>query len=328
MYHPTARLLTILELLQTHPSLTGAALAQRLEVAPRSVRRYIQLLQDMGMPVEATYGPGGGYRLRPGFKLPPLMFNEDEATAVVLGLLGTTWLELRVPSVAVEGALAKITRVLPVRVRERFNAIAAHMILSPHTQEARPAAALLIDLGDAIRQQQRIALDYRSYHGQATHRSVEPYGLAGWQGRWYLAGYCCLRQDYRLFRLDRMNQVQLLGETFMRDTAFDFAAYVIAQLARSAAGWSIAIEFHAALDAVRQKIPASYGTFEPTAQGTLFQCTFDDLAHMARYLVTLNMPFVVHHPPELRAALLDLAAQLTQIAHGAARTFGAASEQL
>ena len=161
MYHPTTRLLTILELLQSHASLTGAELARRLEVEPRSVRRYIQMLQDMGMPVEATLGPGGGYRLRPGFKLPPLMFSEDEATAIVLGLLGTSWLELGLSALAVEGALAKVTRVLPLRARERLNAVASHLILSPHSQEARPDATLLIDLGDAIRQQRRIALDYR-----------------------------------------------------------------------------------------------------------------------------------------------------------------------
>lgn len=315
MYHPTTRLLTILELLQSNPSLTGAELARRLEVEPRSVRRYVQMLQDMGMPVEATYGPGGGYRLRPGFKLPPLMFSEDEATAIVLGLLGTSWLELGLSAVAVEGALAKVTRVLPVRARERLNAVAAHLILSPHNQETRPAAALLIDLGDAIQQRRRIALDYRSYHGQVTHRSVEPYGIAGWLGRWYLAGYCCLREEYRLFRLDRMEHVQMREETFVRDKTFDYEAYVVEQLARMPTGWRVAVEFQATLYAVQQKIPASYGTFEATPQGALFQCDIDDLALLARYLVALNMPFVVHHPPELRDALLQLAGQIAQAAN-------------
>ena len=318
MYHPTTRLLTILELLQSHASLSGAELARRLEVEPRSVRRYIQMLQDMGMPVEATYGPGGGYRLRPGFKLPPLMFSEDEATAIVLGLLGTSWLELGLSALAVEGALAKVTRVLPVRSRERLKAVAAHLILSPHSREARPDAALLIELGDAIQQRRRIALDYRSYHGQLTHRSVEPYGIAGWLGRWYLAGYCCLRQEYRLFRLDRMDAVQTLEETFVRDKAFDYEAYVVEQLARMPTGWQVAVEFGATLYAVRQKIPASYGTVEATPQGTLFQCDIDDLALLARYLVTLNLPFVVHNPPELRDALLQLAEQITQTANAQA----------
>jgi predicted DNA-binding transcriptional regulator YafY len=132
MYHPTTRLLTILELLQAHPLLSGAELARRLEVEPRSVRRYIQMLQDMGMPVEATYGPGGGYCLRPSFKLPPLLFTEEEATAIALGLLGTAWLEIGMSSVAIEGALAKVARVLPERARERLNAVTTHLMLSPH----------------------------------------------------------------------------------------------------------------------------------------------------------------------------------------------------
>src|SRR3954470_25066833 len=102
MYHPTTRLLTILELLQAYPSLSGEELARRLEVEPRSVRRYILMLQEMGMPVEGSRGPGGGYRLRPGFKLPPLLFTEEEATAIVLGLLGTAWLEVGQASIAVE----------------------------------------------------------------------------------------------------------------------------------------------------------------------------------------------------------------------------------
>ncbi|HEU5089089.1 MAG TPA: HTH domain-containing protein, partial [Roseiflexaceae bacterium] len=114
MYHPTTRLLTILELLQTYATMSGAALARRLEVEPRSVRRYITMLQDMGIPIEAVRGPGGGYQLRPGFKLPPLLFSEEEATAIVLGLLSASWLALGQPSVAVEGALAKVMRVLPI----------------------------------------------------------------------------------------------------------------------------------------------------------------------------------------------------------------------
>src|ERR1700730_8633186 len=140
MYHPTTRLLTILELLQTHPHLSGATLARRPEVEPRSVRRYIIMLQEMGMPVEGVRGPGGGYRLRPGFRLPPLLFTEEEATALVLGLLGAPWLEIDLSSVAVEGALAKVYRVLPIKGRERLQAISSPITLSPHRQEVRPDA--------------------------------------------------------------------------------------------------------------------------------------------------------------------------------------------
>ena len=119
MYHPTSRVLTVLELLQSRPFISGPELAARLEMDVRTVRRYITHLQDVGIPVEANTGRYGGYRLRPGFKLPPLMLTEEEATAIMLGLLGTSWLEIGQSSVAIEGALAKVSRVLPRHARER-----------------------------------------------------------------------------------------------------------------------------------------------------------------------------------------------------------------
>jgi predicted DNA-binding transcriptional regulator YafY len=312
MYHPTTRLLTILELLQAHPALSGAALARRLEVEPRSVRRYIQMLQDMGMPIEAVRGPGGGYRLRPGFKLPPLLFTEAEATAIVLGLLGSSWLELGLPAMSTEGALAKVFRVLPLRARERLNAVSSNLVFSPQEQEARPDATLLIGLSEAIQQRQRILIDYLAQTDQVTQRTVEPYGLAAWWGRWYLVGYCCLRQGYRVFRLDRVQQVQFLTATFERPEDFDCTAYMIEHLAKASAHWQIEVEFQATLDQVQQKIPASYGALIATAAGVRFEYQYGDLRSTALYLLGLNLPFVVHQPPELRAVLLSLADQISE----------------
>ena len=314
MYHPTSRVLTVLELLQSRPSISGPELAARLEMDVRTVRRYIMHLQDVGIPVEASTGRYGGYRLRPGFKLPPLMFTEEEGTAIMLGLLGTSWLEIGQSSVAVEGALAKVSRVLPRQARERLNAMSSHLFFfSPH-QETRPDVSLLITLSEAIGQQQRIAMDYRSHLDQLTHRKVEPYGMMGWDGHWYLVGYCCLRQDYRTFRLDRIQQVEALEEPFERPEDFDCRTYVMEQNSRKAARRDIEVEFQAPLYTVQQKIPASYGSLTATPTGVLFQCQYDDLAGMARYLMSLNLPFVIRHPPELREALLRLAEQMVQIA--------------
>lgn len=314
MYHPTTRLLTILELLQTHAQMSGEELARRLEVEPRSVRRYVLMLQEMGMPVEGVRGPGGGYRLRPGFKLPPLLFTEEEATAVVLGLLGTPWLEVDLSSMAVGGALAKVYRVLPLKGRERLQAISSHTILSPHRQETRPPASLLIGISEAIQEQRRISLDYTNYQDKLSHRQVEPYGIAGWHGHWYVVGYCCLRQEMRMFRLDRMQNVQFLQKTFTRDEHFDYQAYVHRQLATIPATWSIEVEFQTTLQAVRQKIPAYHGNVSVTPGGVLFQTHHSHLPSMARFLVGLELPFTVRQPPELREALAQLAEQLMQIA--------------
>lgn len=314
MYHPTTRLLTILELLQTHSHLNGEELARRLEVEPRTVRRYILMLQELGMPVESMRGPGGGYRLRPGFKLPPLLFTEEEATALVLGLLGSPWLEVDLPSVAVEGALAKIYRVLPVKGRERLQAVSSHTTFSPHQQATRPDISLLVGVSEAVEQSRRISIEYISYHNTPTQRQLEPYGIVAWKGHWYVVGNCCLRQGVRLFRMDRMSNVQFLSVTFVRPTDFDCQAYAIQRLATVPATWSIEVEFQASLHAVQQKISASHGQLTPTASGILFQSHHDHLQSMARYLIGLDLPFIIHNPPELREALLQLATQLIQTA--------------
>ena len=316
MYHPTTRLLTILELLQAHALLSGEELARRLEVEPRSVRRYITMLQDMGMPITAIHGPGGGYQLGPGFKLPPLMFTEDEATALVLGLLGTPWLALGQPSLAVEGALAKVLRVLPVHARERLGAVAGQLVLSPGEQESRPAANMVIELSEAVQRRERLEIAYRSHHDFVTRRIVEPYAVAGWWGHWYLVAYCCLRQEYRLFRLERVQELRARAETFTRDASFDVEVYLREQLGRRAARWQMVIEFQAPLYTVQQLIPASYGTLEETAGGVRFTTHHGDLGDFARFLVTRNLPFVVHEPKELRAELLRMAATITRGAGG------------
>ena len=312
MYHPTSRVLTVLELIQSRPSITGPELAERLEMDVRTVRRYITHLQDVGIPVEANIGRYGGYRLRPGFKLPPLIFTEEEATAIMLGLLTSTWLEIGQSAAAIEGALAKVSRVLPVRARERLQAVTSHLVLFPHNQQARPDASLLIDLSGAIHASQRIEIDYRSLHNEVTHRKVEPYGITGWKGHWYLGGYCCLRQDYRSFRLDRIQQVQILSETFEKAENFDFEAYVKEQY--NTAGMHMEVEFQGELSAVQQKIPTLYGTLTETPTGVLLQEQYDDVESMARYLMSLNLPFVIHHPPELREALLRLGERMVQLA--------------
>lgn len=145
-----------------------------------------------------------------------------------------------------------------------------------------------------------------------TQRKVEPYSIVGWYGRWYLVGYCCLRQDYRTFRLDRIQRVEALTEPFERPEDFDCWAYVMKRHARDAANWSIEVEFQATLYAVQQKIPAAYGLLTTTSTGTLFQSHYEDIEGMARYLVALNLPFVVRQPTELREALLRLAEQIVQ----------------
>jgi predicted DNA-binding transcriptional regulator YafY len=319
MYHPTTRLLTILELLQTHRHMSGEELASRLEVETRSVRRYILMLQELGMPIEGARGPGGGYRLRPGFQLPPLLFTEEEATALVLGLLGTPWLEIEFSAVAVEGALAKVSRVLPLGRRERLQAISASLLLSSQRHEGKPDVSLLIRFSEAIQQHRRVAIEYCSHHNQVTQRQIEPYSIAGSKGHWYVVGYCTLRQEYRLFRLDRMQSAELLPDIFSPATDFDYRAYVLERLATIPAQWTIEVEFQAELHIVKQKIPLTHGNLTTTPTGVLFQSHHNHLPTMARYLMGLDLPFTIHQPPELCDALAQLAEEMVQIARTSSR---------
>src|SRR5438874_8687133 len=152
MYHPTTRVLTVLELLQAHRQMSGPKLAERLEVDVRSVRRYIMMLQDLGIPIEAQRGRYGTYRLLRGFKLPPLMFTEDEALALTLGLLAARRLGLTVTAPAVEGALAKIERVLPSALRERVQAVQETPILDVTASGITPTTEIVSTLSTAAQQ--------------------------------------------------------------------------------------------------------------------------------------------------------------------------------
>src|SRR5690349_8954222 len=216
MYFPTTRVLTILELLQSRQQLSGPELAERLEVNPRTVRRYITMLQDLGIPVEAERGRGGGYRLRPGFKLPPLMFTEDEALALTLGLLAARRLGLAAAAPAVEGALAKVERVMPDTLRARMEAVQQTLVIDGAAFYAAPAGGLVLLFSSAVQQRRRLHMRYRAVSDRETDRDLDPYGVVFYDGRWFTVGHCHLREDLRIFRLDRVLRAELCDERFTR----------------------------------------------------------------------------------------------------------------
>jgi predicted DNA-binding transcriptional regulator YafY len=291
-------------------------LASRLETDVRTVRRYVSKLKDVGIPVEASSGCHGGYRLRPGFKLPPLIFSEPEATAIVLGLLGSSWLEIDQSPEAVEGALSKITRVLPEAARQRVLAMSSVMFLSPYRDDSRPDASMLILLGDAIQARRCVSIRYQSERGELTERTVEPYGLVGRQGKWYLVGWCRLRVDWRTFRLDRVRKVDPMLLPFTRNEEFDFRAYAKQQLETWPVNWHAAVVFPYTVTRVRERIPASLGTLTQTPEGVALDWPVDDLDYAARYLVSRFPRFTVLGPPELLAAMRKLAGEVLGIADG------------
>ena len=314
MYHPTTRLLSILELLQAHDRLSGPGLARRLGVDGRSVRRYVMMLQDLGIPVEAVRGVHGGYRLRPGYKLPPLIFTEDEAFALTLALLATPRLGLAFAAPAIEGARAKLERVLPPLVRARVQAVGGTVALdaTPVSSTADPDLVALF--AQAAHLGRRVWLRYRSSDGGETERAVDPYGVACWSRYWYAVGHCHLRGGLRMFRLDRALAAELRDEAFPPQADFDARDYVVRSLATMPGIWTVEVLLGLTLDEARRRIPAAFATLEQAATGVLFRCHYDDLDQLARYLVSLGCALAVREPPELREAFRRLALELAQIA--------------
>jgi predicted DNA-binding transcriptional regulator YafY len=312
VYHPTTRVLTVLELLQSRRQMSGPELAARLEVDVRTVRRYVAMLQELGIPVQAGRGRYGAYRLRPGFKLPPLMFADDEALALVLGLVVARRLGLMEAAPAVEGALAKIERVLPELLRERVQSLQETLTLAVPREGVAPASGTLLALGAAIRRQRRVLLRYRSWEGDESERAFDPYGLVWRAGRLYVAGWCHLRGDIRTFRLDRVLAVEPREESFERPDDFDVLAVVERGIASVPQTWRVEVVLDATLEVARWRVPPALGTLEATPDGVLLRCWADDLDWAAHHLAGLGLPFTIVRPPELRAAVRRLAEQLLQ----------------
>jgi predicted DNA-binding transcriptional regulator YafY len=316
MYQPTTRLLTVLELLQARPQLSGAELARRLDVDGRTVRRYVMMLQDMGIPVEAVHGRYGAYRLRPGYKLPPLMFTEEEAMAVTLGLLAARRLGLAGAAPATEGALAKIERVLPQRVGQRIRALEETIGFTQSPAQPAPAASdTLLTLGSAAQRQERVWLRYRAREGAESEREFDPYGLVFHFGRWYLIGLDHRSREVRVFRVDRIVQLEAREVTFQRPGGFDSVDHLERSLASLPWGeFEIEVLLNTTLAAAKMRIPGYAAVLEETDQGVLLRSQDDDLRTMARHLVSLGIPFTVLRPSELRDAVRRLAEDLLEMA--------------
>lgn len=315
MYQPTTRVLTVLELLQSHGSMSGRDLAERLEVDIRTVRRYITMLQDLGIPVEAERGRYGAYRLMPGFKLPPLMFNEDEALALTLGMLVTRRLRLPVAAPATESALAKIERVMPRTLQDRVQAVQAALVIELSSPSAAPQSSVVVTLSRAVQQCQRVWFSYQSWQAEDSERDFDPYGVVYYGGYWYTAGYCHLRQALRTFRLDRIVKIELCEDHFERPPAnFDALQYVINSIARTPGTYQVKVLFQTTLEEARQQVSPTLGTLEETPEGILFCCNVQHLGWLAHTLAGYSFPILIREPEQLRQAFRKLAARMEQLA--------------
>jgi predicted DNA-binding transcriptional regulator YafY len=316
MQTPTARLLELLELLQARPLTTGGEIADQLEIDRRTVRRYVAALQELGIPVEGQRGVGGGYRVRPGYRLPPLMLSDDEAVVVVLGLIAARRQGLDSDSGSVDGALTKIHRVLPDPLRRRVEALETALGFTASPRSGAPVTGdTVLLLADAVRRGRRVRTAYRSYAGERTRRELSPYGLVVHAGRWYLAAHDHLREDLRTFRVDRMRSPRLLDTpALVAPAGFDAVEHVSRSLARVPWGHEVEVRLDLPVDRAARRLPPTIAELVEADGGTLLRMRVDSLDWMAGTLASLGCSFEIRSPEELRASVRTLADRLASSA--------------
>lgn len=305
MSAPTTRVLAALELLQARGLVSGAELSRRLGVDRRTVRRYVEALEEMGIPITAARGRDGGYALVAGFKLPPMMFTDDEALALAVGLLATSRLGLGDAASAVASAQAKIERVMPDALRRRVRSVEETVTLDFARAPAPAPEAILAALTSAAQTQTRVRLRYRAGDRPETAREFDPYGLVYRDGRWYAAGMCHLRHGIRTFRLDRVLAVAPLGVGFSKPERFDALAHLLHSIATLPRRFDVEVLFRTDLAVARREVSLVLGVLEVVPGGVLLHAQADDLGWFARELARLPFRIEIRRPIGLRDALRD-----------------------
>lgn len=330
MSRPAARVLTLLELLQSGGVRTVAELAERLGVDGRTVRRYVDHLIDLDVPVESVRGRYGGYRLSPGYRLPPLMLGDDEALAVLLGLVvGSRSGATSAIGTASETAAAKIRRVLPTRLARRLESVLESLAFTSEPNRiATPDPDVLLTLADAVSHRRPVSVRYTDRAGRSSERTVHSYGIVNHEGRWYVTGADPGIGEDRVFRLDRIAAVRARPGSFEPPAGIDPARQVLTGLATAPYRHRVTLWIRGTPEQIRSGFPPGLATIEPPTappdagdeagepgeQWLRVELRVEHLDWLPRILASLDLPFEIERPDELRALVLGLAERLTAAA--------------
>lgn len=351
MSNTPARLLKLLSLLQTPREWPGGELADRLDVSPRTIRRDIDRLRDLGYPVEASRGSVGGYRLVAGAAMPPLLLDDEEAVAIAVGLRAGAGHAIEGVDEASVRALAKLEQVLPSRLRHRVSSLQNATVPLTWGDGSTIDPRTLTTLASAATGRERLRFAYRSGDGTATKRQVEPYRLVSTGQRWYLVAYDVQREDWRTFRVDRVSEPYATGARFeprplptggaagrpgpkgggSGDGGGDAASFLARSMTRMQPELRLDVWFGASAKFVAARLPAALGVPEPDGEGGAGRegscrlrasCT-DSLEWVALRLALVDCEFSVQGPPQLVAYLESMGARLSRAAAPPARTTAA-----
>ncbi|MEU4806119.1 YafY family protein [Actinosynnema sp. NPDC023587] len=306
MWETSARLLKLLSLLQAHRDWSGADLADRLGVTTRTVRRDVERLRGLGYPVHALRGTPG-YRLGAGAALPPLLLDDDEAVAVAVGLRTAASSSVAGIEDTASRALTKLEQVLPARLRHRVNALHTATVRAGVAPGPQVSADVLVVLADACRRHERLRLDYTGPRGGTSRRTVEPHGVVHFGRHWYLVAFDPDRDDWRTFRVDRLDPRPPAGPRFTpRDLPHgDAATYLAHQLSARTWPCRAAVLLHEAADAVADRVWPGMGVVEAVdGRSSLLHLGAETPADLVWMITSVRTDFtVVSGPAELTDAL-------------------------
>jgi predicted DNA-binding transcriptional regulator YafY len=314
MYDPVMRVLTVLEILQARDFVSGAELAERLEVDLRTVQRYIVRLKDLNIPIDSSRGVGGAYRLKPGFRLPPLLLTNEEAFALSLGLRALRQIGLSAFAPATEGTLAKLQRVMPSALHDSIRTVEDVVAIEPGPWVVSTSVECLIKAASAIRNARRIRFAYQSHSGEASRRQIEPYAVLHTDGRWYLIGYCLSRRAMRTFRLDRVTDMDVGKVSFRRPIDFDARRYMEERMPFVQSDYQVDVWVDMPHEEAQPMFSPWRIMMEPQKGGTRLRCGRDRLEMFAALLLSTGKRIVVHSPTELKTTFKQLAQRALQAA--------------
>ena len=300
MSETTSRVLQLLGLLQSRRVWSGEELAERLGVTTRSVRRDVDRLRELGYPVHASTGHGGGYQLGAGAALPPLLLDPDEAVAMAVCLRVAAGGSVAGVGESALRALTKLDQVMPARLRSQVAAVHDATVTLGAATDTPVEPDVLMTLARACRDHEHVTAGYVDIRGAATERRVEPYQLVTTGRRWYLMCFDRDRDDWRSLRLDRMSQVRAVGTTFVPRETPDAASYVRRAITSSPYPYVARVRYFAPHDVVAQTFSAASADIEPDGpDACLVTVGADDPERMIPWLAMPGCDFEVLEPPEV-----------------------------
>jgi predicted DNA-binding transcriptional regulator YafY len=308
----SSRLLELLSMLQGRRDWPGNELAGRLEVSGRTIRRDVERLRRLGYPVESLSGPAGGYRLRAGSAMPPLLLDDDEAIAIAVGLRTAARASVTGIEETAVRALVKLEQVLPAHLRRRVSALgSATFTLAAPGPTVDPQHLTVI--AAACRNSECLRFGYRSREDVDSRREVEPHGLVNVGRRWYLVAWDRAREDWRSFRIDRLKRPAPTGVRFdpRKLPAKDAAAYVQQSISAAPYRYEARVRLHCPAEEITSRVPTHWGEVKPIDAKTCEYRTSDDnVSWLALRIAMLGVDFEVDEPPELVEQLRVLASRL------------------